>query len=88
MGWITLYVPEIEKRWSRFAAQAGASWRVDKTYVKIRGQVDLSFTDLQQGKTVDFLLCAKRDVATAKAFLRQAFHHQRWSRHKITLDGY
>jgi len=38
MGWITLYVPEIEKRWSRFAAQAGASWRVDKTYVKIRGR--------------------------------------------------
>ena len=89
MRWIQRYVPEFEKRWNRFACRAGASWRVDETYVKINGRWTYLYRAVdKQGKTVDFLLCAKRDVATAKAFLRQAFHHQRWSRHKITLDGY
>jgi transposase-like protein len=32
------YVPEFEKRWNRFASRAGSSWRVDETYVKIKGQ--------------------------------------------------
>jgi hypothetical protein len=36
MRWIQRYVPEFEKRWSRFARLAGRSWRVDETYVKIK----------------------------------------------------
>src|SRR5271169_4974512 len=31
MRWIQRYVPEFEKRWSRFARLAGRSWRVDET---------------------------------------------------------
>ena len=38
MRWVQRYVPEFEKRWSRFARQAGGSWRVDETYVKIKGR--------------------------------------------------
>jgi len=38
MRWITRYVPEFEKRWNRFACRAGVSWRVDETYVKIKGR--------------------------------------------------
>jgi transposase-like protein len=37
MRWIQRYVPEFEKRWSRFARLPGRSWRVDETYVKIKG---------------------------------------------------
>src|ERR1700733_13941941 len=40
------------------------------------------------GKTVDFLLRAKRDVAAAKAFFRRASSAQGRLPHKITLDGY
>jgi transposase-like protein len=39
------------------------------------------------GKTVDFYLSRKRDVAAAKAFLRKAMHRQRTPT-KITLDAY
>jgi len=38
MRWIQRYVPEFDKRWNRFACRAGASWRVDETYVKIKGR--------------------------------------------------
>ena len=42
----------------------------------------------KEGKTVDFLLRAKRAVAAAKAFFRLAFRRQGRLPHKITLDGY
>ena len=38
LRWVQRYVPEFEKRWSRYARPVGDSWRVDETYLKIRGQ--------------------------------------------------
>src|ERR1700752_214204 len=38
MRWVQRLVPEFEKRWNGFARKAGRSWRVDETYVKIRGR--------------------------------------------------
>src|SRR5580693_3901801 len=35
MRWVHHYAPEFERRWNRFAQPAGASWRVDETYVKV-----------------------------------------------------
>jgi transposase-like protein len=37
MRWVQRFVPEFERRWNRFARQSGQSWRVDETYIKIRG---------------------------------------------------
>jgi len=48
-------VPEFEKR--RYARPVGDSWRVDETYIKVRGQwVYLYRAVDKQGHTVDFLL--------------------------------
>jgi transposase-like protein len=89
MRWIQRYVPEFEKRWNRFARQAGGSWRVDETYVKIKGRWTYLYRAVDKaGKTVDFLLRAKRDVAAAKAFFRRAFNSQGRLPRAITLDGY
>jgi hypothetical protein len=38
LRWVQRYVPEFEKRWSRYARPVGNSWRVDETYLKIKGQ--------------------------------------------------
>ena len=38
MRWVHHYAPEFERRWNRFARPIGSSWRVDETYVKIRGR--------------------------------------------------
>ena len=89
MRWISRYVPEFEKRWNRFACRAGASWRVDETYVKIKGRWTYLYRAVdKEGKTVDFVLRAKRDVAAAKAFFRRAFKSQGRLPRAITLDGY
>ena len=67
----------------------GQSWRVDETYVKIKGRWTYLYRAVdKEGKTVDVLLRAKRDVAAAKAFFRRAFRGQGRPPHKITLDGY
>ena len=38
MRWVQHYAPEFEKRWRRYALAIVGSWRVDETYVKIRGE--------------------------------------------------
>src|SRR5664280_3432793 len=38
MRWVQRYAPEFEKRWTRFARKVGRSWRVDETYLKVRGR--------------------------------------------------
>ena len=69
--------------------RAGRSWRVDETYVKIKGRWTYLYRAVdKEGRTVDFLLRAKRDVAAAKAFFRLAFRRQGRLPLKITLDGY
>jgi hypothetical protein len=89
MRWVQRYVPEFEKRWNRFACRAGNSWRVDGTYVKIKGRWTYLYRAVdKQGRTVDFLPRTKRDVAAVKAFFRRAFKSQGRLPEKITLDGY
>ena len=38
LRWVQRYVPEFEKRWKRYARPVGGSWRMDETYVKVRGE--------------------------------------------------
>ena len=88
LRWVQHYTPEFEKRWNRFARIVGGSWRMDETYVKVRGEWVYLYRAVDKaGKTVDFYLSWKRDVNAAKAFLRKAMKGQRIPT-KITLDAY
>jgi transposase-like protein len=88
LRWVHRYVPEFEKRWSRYARPVGDSWSVDETYLKIRGQwVYLYRAVDKQSRTVDFLLSKRRDVAAAKRFFSKATK-QHGAPRMITLDGY
>ena len=77
MRWVPEYAPEFERRWNRVARPSGRSWRVDETYVKIRGAwVYLYRAVDREGKTVDFRLSTKRNVTAAKVFFRKAIKSQ------------
>jgi transposase-like protein len=88
MRWVQHYAPEFVKRWSRFGRPVGRSWRVDETYIKVRGEWRYLYRAVDRaGKTVDFHLSARRDVAAAKAFFAKAVKSQ-GTPQTVTLDGY
>src|SRR3974390_3841196 len=73
LRWVQHYSPEFEKRWKRYVRSFGSSWRMDETYVKVRGEWVYLYRAVDKaGKTVDFYLSRNRDVNAAKAFLRKA----------------
>lgn len=79
---------EFEKRWRRYARPVGKSWRVDETYIKVRGRwtyLDRAVDKL--GLTVDFLLSEHRDIAAAKRFFTRAIERHS-APERITPDGY
>jgi transposase-like protein len=47
-------VPEFEKRWYRWARRVNSSWRVDETYIRVRGKWHFLHRAVDKyGKTVD-----------------------------------
>src|SRR5471030_2487852 len=88
LRWVQRYAPEFIKRWNRFALPAGRSWRVDETYIKVRGQWTYLYRAVdERGQTIDFRLSSTRDVSAAKAFFKKAIRHEGRPPHTITLDA-
>lgn len=88
MRWVQRYTPEFEKRWRRYARSVGTSWRVDETYIRVRGRWTYLYRAVdRQGLTVDFLLREHRDIEAAKQFFVQAINKHA-SPERITVDGY
>src|SRR5262249_13972605 len=76
LRWVQRYVPEFEKSWSRYARDVDRSWRCDETYIKVRGHWTYLYRAVDKGgRTVDFLLSERRDVAAAKCFFTNAIRH-------------
>jgi len=67
---------EIEKRlrW-QWRAPRSTSWRVDETYVKVRGQWAYLYRAIDKhGNTIDFYLSPTRTTAAAKRFMGKALN--------------
>lgn len=89
LRWVRSFASDFIKRWNRFGISVGRSWRVDETYIKVRGRWVYLYRAVDKtGQTVDFRLSSRRDVAAAKAFFKKAIGHEGRSPHTITLDGY
>ena len=71
--WAIRFLPLIEKMARKHKRPIGGSWRMDETYIKVKGVWKYLYRAVDKhGKTVDFLLTAKRDMAAAKRFFDKA----------------
>ena len=73
--WIQAYAPELDKRLRPHLRLTTGSWRVDETYLRVKGRWRYLYRAVDsRGQTVDFLLSAKRDAAAARRFFRKALN--------------
>jgi transposase-like protein len=71
--WVQRYGPEREERLRRHLKPTNKSWRVDETYVRVKGRWCYLYRAIDStGATIDFLLSALRDGAAAKRLFRKA----------------
>ena len=71
--WVQAYAPELNKRCRPHLKPTNKSYRIDETYINVKGEDKYLYRALDStGQTIDFLLTAKRDTAAAKRFLRRA----------------
>jgi IS6 family transposase len=71
--WIQAYAPELDKRIRPHLRMTNGSWRVDETYIRVKGEWVYLYRAVDSaGQTIDFLLSPKRDAAAAKRFFRKA----------------
>jgi transposase-like protein len=71
--WVQTYAPETDKRIRPHLRASNGSWRVDETYVRVKGRWMYLYRAVDsRGQTIDFLLSARRDAGAAKRFFRKA----------------
>jgi transposase-like protein len=71
--WVQAYAARLEQRVRRHLRPCTGSWRVDETYIKVKGAWTYLYRSVDSlGQTIDFLLSARRDAAAAKRFFRKA----------------
>src|SRR5271155_4377475 len=72
--WVQFYSSELNKRCQPHLKRTKKSYRVDETYIKVKGQDKYLYRAVEAtGQTIDFLLAAKRDTAAAKRFFEKVF---------------
>jgi IS6 family transposase len=70
--WVQRYAPELDKRSRPYLKQTNDSWRVDETYVKVKGQWMYLYRALDStGQTLDFYLSQRRTRRAAANFFRK-----------------
>src|SRR6476646_5887403 len=71
--WVQHYAPLLEKKCRAKLKPVNDSWRVDETYVKVKGQWMYLYRAVDSdGNTVEFMLSPSRYAVSAKRFFRKA----------------
>jgi len=85
--WVIKYAPQLEDVFRKnHKSQVGSSWRMDETYIKIKGEWTYLYRAVdKEGKTIDFYLSKKRDKKAAKTFFKKAIGTNGFP-NKVTID--
>jgi IS6 family transposase len=68
--WVQQFAPELEKRCRPHLKTTTDSWRVDETYIKVKGVWIYLYRAVDSRRnTLEFLLSERRDTQAAKRFL-------------------
>ena len=84
--WAIRFLPLLEKVFRKHKRPVGGSWRMDETYMKVKGAWKYLYRAVdKEGKTVDFLLTARRDKAAALRLFDKAMRASGLPE-KVTMD--
>ena len=73
--WVFKFTPIFETNFRTRKRTAGGRWRMDETYVKVKGQWMFLYRAVdKQGMTIDFMLSPSRKKRSAHAFLIKAIN--------------
>ncbi len=71
--WVVRYSPQIAAQAQLRKRPTARSWRVDETYIKVKGKWTYLYRAVDRdGQTLDFLLSERRDLAAARRFFKKA----------------
>ncbi len=71
--WVNKLVPLFEKTFRKHKRPMGKSWRMDETYIRVKGQWKYLYRAVDKaGQTIDFLFRAKRDKVVARCFFEKS----------------
>lgn len=71
--WVVKYSTALEANFRKYKKSVGKSWRMDETYIKIKGEWVYYYRAVdKEGQTIDFFLSRTRDTQAAKAFFEKA----------------
>jgi transposase, IS6 family len=71
--WVQVYGPELDKPCRPHLKPTNQSWRLDETYINIKGRDRFLYRAVDStGQTIDLLLTDGRDGAAANRFFRRA----------------
>jgi putative transposase len=85
--WVLKYSPQLEAVFHRRKRPVWTSWRLDETYIRVRGHWRYLYRAVDKsGQTIDFLLTEHRDELAAMRFLTKVIRRH-GTPEKITIDG-
>jgi putative transposase len=85
--WVLKYSLPLEAAFHRCKRPVWLSWRMDETYIRIRGHWRYLYRAVDKaGQTIDFLLTEQRDEWAATRFLTKAIRRHGVPE-KVTIDG-
>lgn len=74
--WVYKFTPTLERQFRKRKKPVGKRWRMDETYIKVKGQWQYLYRAVdKEGNTVDFLLTKRRQRMSAQSFLIRAINH-------------